>query len=129
MNTFSYARGLIQSWREGFLDCRVPKTKRKSHFLKKVTFWDVIVKFPLFRWLPMLRMDFYCDQKFVRYLHTLGVKTRPSADIYLISFSVRRALKVPFPNSWDIFSMIFLSIFLIFLLFPCRKNFFNSTYW
>ena len=129
VHKFSYARVLIRTCREWFLECRVSKTKQKSHFLTKIPFWDVEVKFPLFRWLLTLRMDFYCHLKYVRYLHTLGVKTHPSAEIYLISFSVRRALKVPFLNSWDIFSTTFQSIFLIFCRFFVWKIFLNPTYW
>ena len=128
MHKLSYARGLVGSCREAFSECWASKVNKTTLFCTKIQFWDVKVKFFLFRLLLMLRMDFYCHQKYARYLHTLGVKTRSLADIFLIFFSVRGALKIPFLTPWDIFSSVFWSIFLLFCCFPTWKIFLNPTY-
>ena len=127
MHKLSYARGLVGSCREAFFECWASKVNKTTLFCTKIQFWDVKVKFFLFHLLLTLRMDFYCHQKYARYLHTLGVKTQPLVEIYLIFFSVRIALKVLFLNSWDIFSLIFWSIFSLFLVFLSGKNFKNPT--
>ena len=121
MHKLSYARGLVGSCREAFFECWASKANKTTLFCTKIQFWDVKVKFFLFHLLLTLRMDFYCHQKYARYLHTLGVKTHPLVEIYLIFFSVRIALKVLFLNSWDIFSLIFWSIFHFFLFFCLEK--------
>ena len=128
MQAFSHGRGLIRSCRKGFLDCRVSKTKPKSQFLTKITFWDVKVIFSLLHFLLTPRIDLYHHQKYVRYFHSLGVKTRSLVGIYHIILSVRRASKLLFLNPWDIFSSIFWSIFLLSCCFPDWKYFLNPTY-
>ena len=121
MLTFSYATGLVQSCGGAFFRCWASKTNKTTLFCTKLTSGDVKVKFPPFHLLLTLRMDFYCHQKYARYLHTLGVKPRSLVEIYRIFFSVRRALKVPFLTSWDIFSSIFWSIFTFFPAFCLEK--------
>ena len=72
-----------------------PKEKKIPVFLQNHILGckSEISTFPL---LLTLKIDLYRHQTNVRYHHTLGVKMRSLANIYLIFFSVRGALKVPF---------------------------------
>ena len=91
-HTFSHTSGLVQCCREVFFQCWTSKTNKITLFCTKLTFADVKGNFPLFHLLLTLRMDFHCLQKYVKHLHTLGVKTRPFVGIYLIFLVANKRL-------------------------------------